>query len=164
MISPLPAMVPMNRAASWLLFTTGIALVVLGLSAALGFTVGGVLASIAAVAALLYAGSVWLGDRPVAAPSVIVFDRQLRITGGPHAGEPIAAQFPAAIRAEIERRCHAAVTGQHSRFACRDGARERIFDAAPVLSDRPADITGVLVEGAATTTAAIPYDASVGVI
>ena len=157
-------MAPMNRAASWLLFTTGIALVVLGLSAALGFTVGGVLASIAAVAALLYAGSVWLGDRPVAAPSVIVFDRQLRITGGPHAGQPLGSLFPPAMRDEIERRCVAAIAGHHSRFACRDGAGERVFDAAPVLSDRPAEITGVLVEGAAATTATIPYDAAVGVV
>ena len=157
-------MAPMNRAASWLLFTTGIALVVVGLSAALGFTVAGVVASIAAVAALLYAGSVWLGDRPVAAPSVIVFDRQLRITGGPHAGQPLGSQFPPAMRDEIERRCAAAIAGHHSRFACRDGAGERIFDAAPVLSDRPAEITAVLVEGAPATTATIPYDASVGVV
>ena len=157
-------MAPMNRAASWLLFTTGITLVVVGISAALGFSLSGILVSIAAVASLLYAGSIWLGERPAAAPSVIVFDRQLRITGGPHAGQPIASQFPPAMRDEIERRCGAAVTGQHSRFTCHDGAHERIFDAAPVLSERPTEISGVLVEGAAATTPAIPYDASVGVI
>ena len=157
-------MASMNRAASWLLFTTGLALVVVGLSAALGFTVGGILASIAAVAALLYAGSVWLSERPVATPSVIVFDRDLRITGGPHAGQPIGTQFPPAMRDEIERRCVAAITGQHSRFVCRDGAHQRVFDAALVLSERPPEICGVLVEGALATTPTIPYDASVGVV
>lgn len=158
-------MARMNRVASSVLFASGIGLVLLGLSAALGFSIPGVIASIAAVAALLYAGSVWFGDRNGAiAPSVLVFNRELLLVGGSHAGEPVASRFPAGIREEIERRCSAAVAGYHSRFTCIDRGRERVFDAAPVVSGRSSEISGVLVEGVSTSVTPIPVDAAVGVI
>jgi hypothetical protein len=158
-------MAPLKRVASSVLFGSGVGLVLVGLSAALGFTVAGIVASVAAVAALLYAGGVWFGDRTtVSAPSVLVFDRELRIAGGPHAGEPVVSRFPAPMRIEIQRRCAAAVAGEHSRFTCRDGGRTRVFDAAPVLSARTSEICGVLVEGAAETPETVPADAAVGVI
>ena len=154
----------LNRVASSVLFASGIGLVLLGLSAALGFTLPGIVASVAAVAALLYAGGVWFGDRAdVAAPSVLVFDRDLNVIGGPHAGEPVVSRFPEPMREEIAHRCAGAVAGQPSRFICRDGTTDRVFDAAPIISGRP-DVSGVLVEGASTNASPIPSDAAIGVI
>ena len=158
-------MARLNLVASSVLFASGIALVLIGLSAALGFTVPGVVASVAAVAALLYAGGVWFGDRAsVAAPSVFVFDRALRVIGGPFAGQPVSAGFPMPMRDEIARRCAAAAAGQPSRFTCRDGSSERVFDAAPILTGCVSEICGVIVEGAPAHAPQMPYDAAVGVI
>lgn len=158
-------MAVLSRVASSVLFASGLGLVLIGLSAALGFSLAGVVASAAAVAALLYAGGVWFGDKSgLLAPSVLVFDRDLRISGGPLAGKPVSSRFPPAVRDEIERRCAAAIAGRHSRFTVADGGRERTFDAAPVLSDRAHEIAGVLVEGAAAVDDPLPADAAVGVI
>ena len=154
----------MNRTASSVLFASGIMLVMIGLSAALGFTVLGMVASIAAVGALLYAGGIWFGDKSGFAPTVLVFDRELRITGGLFAGKPVSSKFPSTIRDEVERRCAAAIAGQHSRFTCADGRRQRTFDVAPVLSGRAHDIAGVLVESAAAVDDPLAADAAVGVI
>lgn len=143
----------MNRAkrfASSLLLAAGMVLVFAGLSAALGFTVPGMLASLAAMTALLYAGGVWFGQNAAAdVPCVILFDATLRIASGPLSGQPLVAQFPLLMRAEIERRCEAAIRGEHSRFTCSDGLRSRTFDAAPVLSGRQSIVCGVLIEGGA---------------
>ena len=95
---------------------------------------------------------------------MLVFDRELCITGGPHAGKPLASKFPAAIREEIERRCAAAIAGRHSQFTITDSGRQRTFDAAPVLSGRAHEIAGVLVEGAAAVDDPLPADAAIGVI
>src|SRR5688572_22323192 len=159
-------MAALSRVASSVLFALGVALVLIGLSAGLGFSVAGGVASAAAVASLLYAGGVWFGDKShLLAPSVLVFDRDLCITGGPHAGKRVASKFPSSIRDEIERRCAAAIAGRHSRFTVSDGGRQRVFDAAPVLSGRTHEIAGVLVEGAAAAVDdSLPADAAVGVI
>ena len=163
-MAPAEAMAQLSRAASSVLFASGTALVLFGLSAALGFTLPGIVASVAAVAALLYAGSVWFGKSDdVRMPAVLVFDRHLHIVGGAHAGEEIARRFPLAMREEIQQRCAAALAGQPSHFVCRAGANDRAFDVAPVVSGRPADIAGVLVEGAAVTSL-LPDDAAIGVI
>lgn len=165
MISRFLAMAQLNRVASSVLFASGIALVLVGLSAALGFTIPGMVASIAAVAALLYAGGVWFGNRAsVAAPSVHVFDRDLLVVGGPHTGQPVVSRFPEWMREELSRRCADAVAGQPSHFTCRNGATERVFDAAPIVAGRSSKISGVLVEGASVTTPPIPVDAAIGVI
>ncbi len=148
-------MAELNRVASSVLFASGIGLVLIGLSAALGFTIPGIVASVAAVAALLYAGGVWFGDRAaIVAPSVLVFDRDLKVIGGPHAGQPLVSRFPMPMRAEIAHHCASAVAGQSSRFTCHDGAAQRVFDAAPIITGRPSDISGVLVEGAPMTARA----------
>lgn len=147
-------MTPLHRVASFVLFASGLALVLVGLSAALRFTVPGVVASVAAVAALLYAGGVWFGDRAsVHAPSVLVFDRDLKVIGGPYAGQPVGSRFPGSMRDEVIHYCAAAVAGRPSRFVCRDGNTERVFEAAPINIGRPSDISGVLVEGAAAVHA-----------
>ena len=154
-------MASLKRHASSLLFAGGLLIVFGGLSAALGFTLTGILASLAVVAALLYAGGVWFGAAPdVLSPTVFVFDRDLRIAAGPRAGEAVVSCFPVPMRAEIERRCTSAIAGHSSHFVCRDGNRDRAFDVAPVLTAQPSAIGGVLVEGAAATTVRVaPHSA-----
>jgi hypothetical protein len=154
-------MASLKRLGSSLLFAGGLMLVFAGLSAALGFTIIGILASLAVVAALLYAGGVWFGapsDPPP--PVVFVFDRDLRITVGPSAGLRVTSQFPEPMHAEIERRCLSAISGHHSRFVC----SERTFDAAPVLTGHPSSVCAVLVEGAVSTVRAGADVAPVGVL
>ena len=157
-------MAMMNRTASSILFALGIALVLIGLTTALGFTVAGIIASIAAVGALLYAGGLWFGETNRFLPSVLVFDHELRIAGGAGAGKPVSSQFPPSMRGAIERHCAAAADGRHSRFTCADRGRHRTFDAAPVLSGGGDEIAGVLVERAAAVNDPVSADAAVGVI
>jgi hypothetical protein len=64
-----------SRVGSTVLLAGGVVLVFAGMSAALGFSISGVLATLAAIAALLYAGGVWFGERRRADPSVVVFTR-----------------------------------------------------------------------------------------
>ena len=63
---PYDCALPMDqirRVTSGILLGAGIALVLAGLSAALGSTIPAILASLAVVAALLFAGGVWFSDR-----------------------------------------------------------------------------------------------------
>lgn len=156
-------MAMMNRTASSVLFALGIALVLIGLTTALGFTVAGIIASIAAVGALLYAGGLWFGETKRFPPSVLVFNHELRIAGGARSGKPVSSQFPPSMRTAIERHCAAAVDGRHSRFTCDDRGRQRTFDAAPVLGGGGDEIAGVLVERAAAVSEPAPADAAVRV-
>src|SRR3954447_5855169 len=114
-----------KNAASSLLMALGIALTFLGLSSALGFTAGGMLASFAAIAALLYAGGTWFSRPPASAPAgpatVVVFDRSLRVVTGASLGAAVRALFPTAVRAEIETHCEAALRGERSHFICQHG-------------------------------------------
>jgi hypothetical protein len=159
-------MSPFTRYASSILFAGGLVLVFTGLTAAFGFSLVGILASIAVVAALLYAGGVWFGgSTDTTAPTVLVFDRHLRIAVGPHAGESVVSRFPLPIRAELERRCVAAIGGHSSRFVCSDGTRDRTFDVAAVLTAQQSPISGLLVEGATVTTEpAVVDSAALGVV
>jgi hypothetical protein len=61
-----------KRFLSSLLMTAGIGLVFYGLNSALGFTVPGMLASVAAIASLLYAGGALFGEVTHAARSEAV--------------------------------------------------------------------------------------------
>ena len=141
------------------LLMLGVALVLAGLVAALGFTAGGMLASGAAIAALLYAGAVWFGTPPHAArrphtavpPAVVVFDLDGRIVTGGSPGQPLAAIFPPIIRPEIERRCAGALSGTSARFACLLDGRTTVFEVAPV---RTAD--GTVIYGILLTTESLP--------
>jgi hypothetical protein len=67
MITRWNGMVPLNRVLSSVLLASGIVLVFAGLSAALGFTAPGMIASIAVIGTLLYTGSVWFSSPPVIA-------------------------------------------------------------------------------------------------
>lgn len=151
--------------ASSLLLAAGIVLVFAGLSAALGFTLPGMLASLAAITTLLYAGGVWFGASAAAdTPCVIVFDNALRISGGSRAGQHVGEQFPLAMRREIEQRCEAAVRGEYSRFTCSDGLRSRTFDAAPIKSAHRSVVCGVLVEGAAIPAPTVLGEPALGAV
>jgi hypothetical protein len=137
----------MKRLLSLLMLASGIALVFGGFNSALGFTLPGMVASLAAIAALLYAGSAWFGAPPAVpvpagADTVIVFDRDLHIAAGPAYGTPLLNQFPPALRPEIEVRCRAALRGESTRFVCSVGSQRLVFDAAPVTS-----VTGVVLYG-----------------
>lgn len=140
-------MMPSNRFLSSVLLAAGLGLVFMGLSAALGFSLAGMVASVSAIAALLYAGSAWFGAPPavplaVGAPTVMVFDRDLRVTAGPGVGGTVLSQFPAAIRPEIETRCRAALAGESARFVCHTPAVRLVIETAPLAS-----ITGVVLYG-----------------
>jgi hypothetical protein len=143
---------PVKRHASSLLLASGIAVVFAGLSAALGFTVGGMIASVAAIAALLYAGGIWFGGVPTTmavagADTVIVFDRSLRITAGGAPGASVLLRFPEPLRPEIEMRCHLALRGEHTHFDCEHGGARLSFDIAPVQTVSGTVIYGILIAG-----------------
>lgn len=141
-----------NRALSSVLLACGIALVFFGLTAALGFTPGSVIAGVAAIAALLYAGGVWFGGAPAqfsapGADTVIVFDRHLRIAGGRAAGVPILSRFPEPIRPELEMRCQLALQGEHTWFSCEHEGKRISFDISPVQAISGVVLYGVVVAG-----------------
>ena len=126
---------PMNRAASYTLLAAGLLLVFAGLSSALGFSLGGMLASAAAIVALLYAGGVWFGAASHADRSVVLFTRDLTIASGRLAGRPVRDLFPDAPAEEIEGRCREALDGHGARFTCGRGAARQTFNASPVRID-----------------------------
>jgi hypothetical protein len=153
-----------RRAFSSILLAAGIVTILAGMSAAFGFTTGGVVASVVVVATLLYAGGLWFGgtSHRIAAPGadiVIVFDRSLKITAGPGPGTTVMMQFPEPLRPEIEMRCRLALRGEHTHFECEhDGAR-LAFDIAPIQSTQGVVTYGVLISGSgiiAPATAAAP--------
>jgi hypothetical protein len=141
-----------KNAASSLLMSAGVALTFLGLSAALGFTAGGMVASAAAVAALLYAGGTWFSRPSASAPpgsaTIVVFDRRLRVVTGASSGVSVSAVFPPSIRSDIETRCEAALRGEPSHFICEHHQSRFVFDVAPVQNVAGVVLFGVLISGA----------------
>lgn len=125
-----------------ILLAAGIVLVFTGLSSALGFTAPGMIASVAVIAGLLYAGGTWFGApaRPPAAGSALMFDHRLELT----TGTPLLMQFHEPMRGEIRVRCLAALAGERTRFTC--GGRD--FHVLPVVDAYGVVIYGVLIEGA----------------
>ena len=141
-----------KRAVSSVLLAGGIVLVFFGLSTALGLTPAGMLASVAAIAALLYAGSAWFGGAPgqltsPGADKVVVFDRGLRVVAGPATGTSLLSQFPGSIRAELEARCRMALRGEHTHFSCEHAGAHIAFEIAPVQTVDGVVIYGVVVSG-----------------
>lgn len=133
--------------AASILLAAGIVLVFTGLSSALGFTVTGMLASVAVIAGLLYAGGTWFGAAAAPAPTApggaLVFDHRLELTGG----TLLLAAFPEPLRPELRARCLAALAGERTRFVL-DG---RVFQALPVVDADGAVIYAVLIEGTAAS-------------
>lgn len=133
-----------HRAGSTVLLAGGVFLVFAGISSALGFSMSGMIASAAAIAALVYAGGVWFGDGSRTDATVVLFTPALAIASGPLAGRPVADMYPETTRREIESRCRAALAGQASHFSC-DAARE--FYATPVRSADGTVVFGLLLSG-----------------
>jgi len=134
---------PAHRVASFVLLAGGVFLVFAGLTAALGVSTSGVIASAAAIAALLYAGGVWLGPSARADLSVVLFTPQLTVAAGPLVGRAVAELYPLPMREEIDACCRAAIAGQARRCSPATG---RTFEAAPVRSADGAIVFGVLID------------------
>lgn len=134
-----------NHVAASILLAAGIVLVFAGLSSALGFTAFGMLASVAVIAGLLYAGGTWFGASAPAAPrqNAVLFDHALQLP----TGTGLLAEFPEELRGEIRVRCQVALAGEHTRFTIQD----RVFQVAPVAGADGVVIYGVLIEGAAAS-------------
>ena len=149
-----------KRVLSSAMLGTGVLLVFVGLSAALGFSAYGMLASVAAIATLLYAGGVWFGAlspaAAAAAPApIVVFDRTLTIAFGGANGTPVASQFPESMRREIESRCGAVFLGQSTHFTCEQDGRAVGFDVAPVRAADGTILYGILITGTAAPASAV---------
>jgi len=137
-----------HRVGSTVLLAGGVFLVLGGLGSALGFSTSGILASLAAVIALRYAGGVWFGGASSADPSVVVFTPELTIASGALSGRRVADLFEAGMRRDIEVGCREALCGRPFRFSSGTGLSERAFEAAPVRGADGLVICGVLLSGA----------------
>ena len=135
-----------HRIGSYVLLAGGVFLVFAGLAAALEFSASGMIASAAAIAALLYAGGVWFGGAPRVDASVVLFTPQLTVAVGPLAGRSVADLFPIPLRKEIDALCQAALRGEARRIAPDAGAA---IEAAPVRAADGAIVYGILISGAA---------------
>jgi hypothetical protein len=157
-----------RRLISSLLLAAGLVLVFTGFSHALGFSAPAMVASVAVIAALLYAGGAWFGGAPAVplpagAGSLTVFDRDLQVVAGAATGARVTHRFPAAVRPEIEACCRAALRGENVSFTWEIDGRMVAFEAAPIAAASGQVLYGVLVVGmgpaipslsAATTAAA----------
>jgi len=149
-------MTDFKRLASSGLLGLGVLLVFFGLNAALGFTTGGAIASLAVIGALLYSGAVWFAPPAAnhARPSVppvsdltapIVFDRDGRVVGGAGNGQALSAQFPETLRVEVHQRCAAALAGVAGRVAGDCDGHPVTFEFLPVRSSTGSVVYGLLV-------------------
>ena len=120
-----------TRTISSVLLLAGVAIVFVGLSAALGSSAVGLLASAAAIAGLLYAGAVWFGGASHTAPAIL-FSHDLLVLSGEAPGTRVTDLFEPAMRDELETRCRAALSGHASGFVCAGDPRARHLDVAPV--------------------------------
>lgn len=140
-----------QRVGSWVLLVGGIVLVFAGLTSALGFSTSGIVASAAAIAALLYAGGVWVGGSPRVDDSVLLFTPELTVAVGPLAGRAVVDLFPIPLRKEIDAQCRAALAGRSNRFSSAAG---QTFEAAPVHGADGLVVYGILICGAPTSVRA----------
>jgi hypothetical protein len=165
-------MTDLKRLASAGLLGVGVLLVLFGLNAALGFALGGAIASLAVIGALLYSGAIWfapsapayaealasqaaLPDAEFTAP--VVFDRDGRVVSGAECGQALSARFPEALRAEVNQRCAAALAGVAGRVAGDYFGRPVTFEFLPVRSGNGSVVYGLLV---ASEAIAAPMAAS----
>ena len=146
----------MNRhhAGSSALLAGGVVLVFAGLSSALGYSMAGIVASLAAIAGLLYAGGVWFGGTSRADASLLLFTPALAVARGPLAGRAVGELFPNHMRTEIEARCRDALAGAPAYFACGAGADRITFSVTPVRDAAGAVTHGLLLSGELAAAAA----------
>lgn len=158
-------MANVRQVLAFVLLLAGFTLVFLGLTRALGVTPLGILVSVVAVAALLFTGGIWFGERAPRPPAVIsaasdgspiLFDVHRRLVSGPHAGEPVVSRFPEAIRFEVERHCATVLAGHPARFPCTCDGKPVVFEALPVRSADGAIVYGLFVPAGASTGVVAP--------
>jgi hypothetical protein len=137
-----------HQIVSTVLLLAGVGLVFAGMSSALHFSAPGIVASVATIAGLLYAGAVWFGDAALGERSVLIFDRRLIIIGGTHPGRPIGDLFPLAVRRDVEQRCRDAFDGRGTRFSIPGDAERRRFEIAPIRTADGLVAYGILLSGA----------------
>jgi hypothetical protein len=143
-----------HRAGSTVLLAGGVFLVFAGLSSALGFSTSAMVASAAAITALLYAGGVWFSEAPREDYTILLFTPALVIANGPLAGRPVADAYPESIRRELESRCRAALDGRPSHFSCAPGHE---FEATPVRSADGTVMFGLLLSGSLAQSRAAQF-------
>lgn len=148
-------MTRVRRFVSSALFALGVMFVFAGISTALGITMAGMVASVAAIATLLYAGGAWFARSPLHSGCVLVFDHALRITCGGAAGTLVSSHFATAVRREIEARCVAALNGHGTFFTIEQDGTPLDCHAAPVRAADGTILYGVLLSGAAAARPAV---------
>lgn len=126
-----------RRLTSSLLLAGGIVLVFAGVNAALGFTIPGIVASLAAIAGLLYAGAAW-GQASPRPERALIFDRHLQLT----TGEPLLARFPETQRDEVRAKATATLAGARASLLV-DG---RPMMMAPITSESGLVLYGAIVD------------------
>jgi len=136
-----------QRAGASVLLAGGLVLVFAGVASALAFSLPGMIASAAAIAAILYAGAVWFGGSARTDASVLLFTPLLTVAAGPLAGRAVGEFFPVAMRKAIDEHCRAAIAGQASRFSPAEG---KTFEVAPVRAADGAIVYGILIASAPT--------------
>ncbi|PYR76433.1 MAG: hypothetical protein DMF86_12230 [Acidobacteria bacterium] len=140
------AMSQTHRVASTVLLVAGLLLVIAGLTGALGGSWLGVVASLAVVIGLLYAGAAWFV--PEAPHSdALLFDRRLTLAAGAACGRPVVDLFPPPLRHDIEQYCLAALDGHPARFSCAADPERRAFEVAPIRTAEGLVVYGVLLSG-----------------
>lgn len=128
-----------RRLVSSVLLAGGTCLVFAGINAALGFSLPGMAASVAAVAGLLYAGAIWFGDARVApSEKVLIFDHALRLTSG----APLLANFPEGQRDEVRAKATATLAGARASMI----VGGRTLSLVPLVSDGGAVLYGAVVD------------------
>jgi hypothetical protein len=118
------------------------------MSSALNFSLPGIIATLATIAGLLYAGGVWFGGAMPGEPSVLIFDRHLIIVSGAYAARPIGDLFPLGVRRDVEQRCREAFDGRSTRFSIPGDADRRRFEVAPIRTADGLVAYGILLSGA----------------
>jgi hypothetical protein len=131
-----------------MLLLAGVGLVFAGMSSALNFSLPGIIAAVATIAGLLYAGGVWFGAAAPAETSALIFDRRLIIVSGTQPGRPIGDLFPLSVRRDVEQRCRDAFDGRSTRFSIPGETDRRRFEVAPIRTADGLVAYGILLSGA----------------
>src|SRR5262245_26605656 len=147
MMAALSVAMNTHRVGSSVLLAGGVLLVFAGVAASLSFSLSGMIASAAAITALLYAGGVWFGSAPRVDASVVLFTPQLRVAAGPLTGRAVLDLYPIPVQKEIDALCRAALAGESRRFAPASGEP---IEAAPVRGADGAIVYGILIAGGST--------------
>ena len=129
------------------LLAAGVALVFAGMSSALQFSAAGIVAAVATIAGLLYAGGVWFSGSVNADRAVVIFDRRLTVVSGGHPGRPVTDSFPLHVRRDLEQRCRDAFDGRSTRFSIPGDTARRRFEVAPIRTADGVIAFGILLPG-----------------